>query len=33
VDTRWPTPAPPQKMVVVHVEADRTDLEIGWAEN
>jgi hypothetical protein len=29
----WPTLAPPQKTVVVRVEADRSDLEIGWVEN
>jgi hypothetical protein len=32
-DTRWPTLAPPQKEVVVQIEADRPDLEIGWVEN
>jgi hypothetical protein len=32
-ERRGPTPAPPPKIVVVHVEADRSDLEIGWAEN
>lgn len=28
-----PTLAPPLKVVVVRVEADNTDLEVGWAEN
>lgn len=28
-----PTLAPPMKVVVVRVEADKADLEIGWAEN
>ena len=28
-----PTLAPPQKVVLVHVEADRSDIEVGWAEN
>jgi len=28
-----PTPAPPQKVVVLHVAADRLDLEVGWADN
>lgn len=28
-----PTLAPPQKMVVVRVEADKSDLEIQWGEN
>jgi hypothetical protein len=28
-----PTLAPPQKLVFVRVEADKADLEIGWAEN
>jgi hypothetical protein len=26
-----PTLAPPQKVVFVRVEADKSDLEIGWA--
>jgi hypothetical protein len=26
-----PTLAPPQKIVLVRVEADKSDLEIGWA--
>ena len=29
----WPTLAPPQKVVFVRVEADKPDLEVGWAEN
>ena len=33
VEARWPTLAPPQKVVFVRVEADKPDLEIGWAEN
>ena len=33
VETPLPTPAPPQKMVFIRVEADKPDLEIGWAEN
>ena len=28
-----PTLAPPQKVVFVHVEADKSDIEVGWAEN
>jgi hypothetical protein len=28
-----PTLAPPQKVVVVCVEADKPDIEIGWAKN
>jgi hypothetical protein len=28
-----PTLAPPQKVVVVRVEADKPDVEVGWAEN
>jgi hypothetical protein len=31
--TRSPTLAPPHELVFVHVEADKPDLEIGWAEN
>jgi hypothetical protein len=27
-----PTLAPPQKVVFVHVEADRSDIVVGWAE-
>ena len=33
VETRCPTLAPPQKVVYVRVEADKPDLEIGWARN
>ena len=33
VASRRPTLAPPQKVVFVRVEADKPDLEIGWAEN
>ncbi len=28
-----PTLAPPQNLVFVHVESDKPDIEIGWAEN
>jgi hypothetical protein len=28
-----PTLAPPQKVVFVRVEADKSDIEVGWAEN
>jgi hypothetical protein len=28
-----PTLAPPQKVVVVYVEADKPDIEVGWAKN
>jgi hypothetical protein len=28
-----PTLAPPQKVVLVRVEADKSDIEVGWAEN
>jgi len=28
-----PTLAPPLKVVFVRVEADKADLEVGWAEN
>ena len=31
-DTRGPTLAPPQKVVFVQIEADKPDLEVGWAE-
>ncbi len=32
-DAPSPTLAPPQEIVFVRVEADKFDLEIGWAEN
>jgi hypothetical protein len=34
VNAAGPTPtlAPPQKMVVVRVEVDKPDLQIGWVE-
>jgi hypothetical protein len=32
-DAPSPTLAPPQKMVVVFVETDKPDIEIGWANN
>jgi hypothetical protein len=32
-ESQGPTLAPPQKVVFVQVEADKSDLEIGWAEN
>ena len=32
-DSPAPTLAPPQKVVFVHVEADKSDIEVGWAEN
>jgi len=32
-DAPTPTLAPPQKIVFVRVEADKSDLVIGWAEN
>jgi hypothetical protein len=28
-----PTLAPPVKVVFVHVEADKSDIEVGWATN
>jgi hypothetical protein len=28
-----PTPAPPQKAVLVRVEVDESDLQVGWADN
>jgi hypothetical protein len=28
-----PTLAPPQKMVVVQVEVDKPDLQVGWVES
>ena len=31
-ETRGPTLAPPQKVVFVEVEADKPNLEIGWAD-
>ena len=33
VEVRSPTLAPPQKVVYLRVEADKPDLEIGWAGN
>jgi hypothetical protein len=32
-DSPAPTPAPPRALVVVQVQTDRPDLEVGWAEN
>jgi hypothetical protein len=32
-DAPTPTLAPPQKVVFVRVEADKSDIEVGWAEN
>jgi hypothetical protein len=32
-DASSPTLAPPQKVVVLSIEADKPDLEIGWAKN
>ncbi len=32
-DGPTPTLAPPQKVVFVRVEADKSDIEVGWAEN
>jgi len=32
-DAPAPTLAPPLKVVFVRVEADKSDLEVGWAEN
>jgi hypothetical protein len=32
-DAPSPTLAPPQKVVVVFVETDKPDIEIGWAKN
>jgi hypothetical protein len=29
----WPTLAPPQKVVFIRVEADKPDLQVGWADN
>ena len=31
--TQWPTLRTPQKMVFIRVEADKPDLEVGWAKN
>jgi len=31
-DARGPTLAPPRRAVVVRVETDRPELEIGWLE-
>jgi hypothetical protein len=28
-----PTLAPPQEVVFVRIEADKADLQVGWAEN
>jgi hypothetical protein len=33
IDSPAPTLAPPQKVVFVRVEADKSDIEVGWAEN
>jgi hypothetical protein len=33
METRSPTLAPPHELVFVHVEADKPDLEVGWAGN
>ena len=32
-DTPMPTLAPPLKVVFLRVEADKSDLEVGWLEN
>ena len=32
-DAPTPTLAPPLKVVFVRVEADKSDIEVGWAEN
>ena len=32
-DAPKPTLAPPQKVVFVHVESDRSDIVVGWADN
>jgi hypothetical protein len=32
-DSPTPTLAPPQKVVLVQVEADKSDIEVGWADN
>lgn len=32
-DAPTPTLAPPLQVVFVHVEADTSDLEVGWQEN
>jgi hypothetical protein len=32
-DAPTPTLAPPQKVVFVRVETDKSDIEVGWAEN
>jgi hypothetical protein len=31
--THAPTLAPPQNVVVVRVESDKPDIEVGWVEN
>jgi hypothetical protein len=33
LDAPSPTLAPPQKVVVLRVEIDKPDLEVGWVEN
>jgi hypothetical protein len=33
ISSQAPTLAPQQNVVVVQVESDRPDIEIGWAEN
>jgi hypothetical protein len=32
VDSPAPTLAPPQKVVFIHIEADKSGLEIGWMD-
>jgi hypothetical protein len=32
-DSPSPTLAPPLKVVFVHVEADKSDIEVGWLDN
>ena len=32
-DSPRPTLAPPQNVVLVQVEADKSDIEVGWAEH
>ena len=33
VESRCPTLAPPQKVVYVRIEADKPNLQVGWAGN
>lgn len=33
ISSQSPTLAPPPNVVVVRVESDRPDIQIGWAEN